>query len=686
MKRSLLHLGFAISVATLSHAVAGTNTPSSSPPSSATGIPELVESAIKPGGAAFDVAKVAADARPAVVFITVTDKAGKTKYGTGFFVAADGKLVTNAHVLDGAVTAEVKLENSASYRIVGILKAAVNKDLVIAKAEAKGVPFLRVATGDLPQPGTRIVVVGSPLGFEGTVSEGIVSGQRSLKRGDDWLQITAAISRGSSGSPVINSEGKVVGVATFIIEKGQSVNFARPAAYAAELLSQIADNTEPAPLWTLAPDEAHVVLNDPDFIEAEKALQNSDPAGALKRLNKLQSNYAENATYLLELALVYDHLGLLDDAVKTYQHALKIDPTNGLGWTNLSLVYVKMASKYEEANNAALQAVKQAPDFAPAWEVLAYTYRQLGKASESADAVARAAKLKNGRDSSDNLSDGYSHMVADLQNSSVPINVTIPAVVAASSPVASAPASAASVPTVSATPMSQVAAPTSSATSQPQRTLAVVTAPASKGLNIRSAPDSDSRVVATLHPQDRVYLDGGRLRNNAPPMPLVWQQVTSLSGASGWFVADYLNPHGPATAPESSIDQQVWKLFEKWLSVNNTDPSGEAALYSDPVDYLDLGNISRGKLNEELSNDLKVWPQQHNKLTSGPVVEKLNDNEWRVTFELRFDVRNPATLKRVTGKSNFEWQVRRKAEGEGVEITSAKTKVTERKFSKGSRR
>lgn len=286
--------------------------------------------------ATFDVGKIAADARSAVALIAVQDKTGKTvKVGTGFFVTADGTLVTNAHVLEGAATAEAKLENGAAYNILGVLKASAEKDLVIAKVDAKKVPFLRIAKGALPEAGTRVVVVGSPLGLEGTVSEGIISGQRTAKPDDEWLQITAPISPGSSGSPVIDPQGNVVGVATFIIARGQSVNFARPAEYVSQLLSQVTPTTEAAPLWTIATDQKHIVLNDPDFIEAEAALAKNDPAKALKTLNKLQSKYAENESFLFKLGLVYDRLNLLDDAVQAYQHALKIDPTNGMAGQTL---------------------------------------------------------------------------------------------------------------------------------------------------------------------------------------------------------------------------------------------------------------------------------------------------------------------------------------------------------------
>ena len=345
--------------------------------------------------AAFDVKKLATMTRPSVALVTVYDKSGKAiKLGSGFFVSPDGKFVTNSHVIEGAANATAKLENGATYSIRGVLKPATEKDLLLLQADAKDVPFLTISKQVLPDVGSRVAVIGSPLGLEGTVSDGIISGHRTAKKEDQWLQMTAPVSPGSSGSPVVDQDGKVVGIATFVVDQSQAqaLNFARPVEYVSELLDQSKATTEAAPLWTVVSDPKNVVLNDPDFVAAENALQKDDAPGALKILNSIASKYPDNELFLLKLGAVYDRLNLSEDAVQAYQHALKLQPTNGMGWTNLGFSLIKL-KRFPDAKKAAKQAVTMAPDFGPAWGLLGLVYSQENRFADASDAFQKAVQL-----------------------------------------------------------------------------------------------------------------------------------------------------------------------------------------------------------------------------------------------------------------------------------------------------
>lgn len=108
-----------------------------------------------------------------------------------------------------------------------------------------------MARGDDNAVGDKVYAVGNPLGLEGTFSEGIVSVLRRAK-GSTFIQITAPISPGSSGGPILNSRGEVVGVATATFSRGQNLNFAIPAAYVAKALSNQQRVTS---LATIRPDK-----------------------------------------------------------------------------------------------------------------------------------------------------------------------------------------------------------------------------------------------------------------------------------------------------------------------------------------------------------------------------------------------------------------------------------------------
>ncbi len=169
--------------------------------------------------------------RPAVVLIQCFDKNQvPLGQGSGFFVSPKGDVITNKHVIIGAHTATVRLASGALYFVEGVSAVDPDSDIVKLRVKLNGRETPYVAPTDLlPQVGEDIVVVGNPLGLESTVSKGIVSAIRDISTIGNVLQISAPISPGSSGSPVLNMKGQVVGIATFILKEGQALNFAIPS-------------------------------------------------------------------------------------------------------------------------------------------------------------------------------------------------------------------------------------------------------------------------------------------------------------------------------------------------------------------------------------------------------------------------------------------------------------------------
>jgi S1-C subfamily serine protease len=154
-------------------------------------------------------------------------------------VAKGSLVVTNWHVISNSKSVSVKTLDGHSYSVVRIVAFSVDGDLALLETAAPTGNYaaLEVATA-FPREGERVFVIGNPLGsLEGSISDGIISALRPLPNAGTVLQITAPVSTGSSGSPVINMYGKVVGVATFGLVRGQNPNFAMPWYTLARLLS-----------------------------------------------------------------------------------------------------------------------------------------------------------------------------------------------------------------------------------------------------------------------------------------------------------------------------------------------------------------------------------------------------------------------------------------------------------------
>lgn len=190
-------------------------------------------------------AEIARRSLPSVVRIN-TDHG---HLGTGFVVGADGRIATNLHVVEGARRVRVTFSDGKAFDVESIAGIDAAHDLAIVRIPSPSLPALRLWEGTL-ELGQRVVAIGHPIGMENTVSDGLVSAVRGKGR-EQLVQISAPISQGSSGGPVFDDRGRVIGVATLTSRVGQNLNFAMPARF----LLRLAREDARAPISSL-PDHS----------------------------------------------------------------------------------------------------------------------------------------------------------------------------------------------------------------------------------------------------------------------------------------------------------------------------------------------------------------------------------------------------------------------------------------------
>jgi Tfp pilus assembly protein PilF len=365
--------------------------------------------------------------KPSAVAIETFDSRGeKLSRGSGFFIETD-RIVTNRHVLEGAFRAEVHSSTGAVFPVKGVLAVDAEGDLAVLKIDPPA-PAIRPLPLDKtsPQEGESVVVIGNPLGLEGSVTNGIVSAVRDIPTFGRIIQITAAISSGSSGSPVVNMQGQVIGIATLQITGGQSVNFAIPSERISQL--QVASVMSLADLVAtsgrnkrakavqsfrdglsfLSKDDCEKAL--PYFEKAVEADNSYAEAWAQAGFcNEKLGKHAEaleaskKAVGLRPSAESYFNIGLANfylkqyrESAEAYRAAIKLDPYNSAdAHYALGLVY-RDWGKADEEIQAYKQAIRLRPDYTVAYERLGSRYLKSKKFNEAVEVFRQLAALKPG--------------------------------------------------------------------------------------------------------------------------------------------------------------------------------------------------------------------------------------------------------------------------------------------------
>jgi Trypsin-like peptidase domain len=308
---------------------------------------DVAKEAVSPNrGRVLTTREIASRVRQSLVMIVTQDHGGHDlAQGSGFFVSPT-LVATNLHVLKRASQGYVKLlSDGSTFKITDVSAFSLKHDICLLHlADAKGVPL--VDSREDVEVGDEILVAGNPEGLEATFSKGIISGIRP-KSG--LLQIDAPISPGSSGGPVVNDRGEVVGLAVSSLVEGQNLNFAVPIRYttdrtldnnsAVETVGRISvtdlDNGGfNGPVKTLSESEAHYspVGRTDQFVLGPVLTTNAmgfDHNGRLVELDFFE-NGEENGRMLLE----YSDAGLMKRRinvdVKGKRTVANLDPVNAV--------------------------------------------------------------------------------------------------------------------------------------------------------------------------------------------------------------------------------------------------------------------------------------------------------------------------------------------------------------------
>ena len=261
-----------------------------------------------------------------VVIISYDSKGNPIGQGSGFVVREDGAIVTNYHVISNASDIRIKA-GDRMFKVNGFLHIDKENDAVMLKADAKG--LLSVKIGDISKIniGEKVYVISSPQGFENTISDGILSGLREITSERKILQITAPVSEGSSGGPVFNKNGEVIGIATFIVKKAQNLNFAMPVNLVKDKISS----------------KKVTALKDAGIID-----------------------YKKTAEYWFNLGYYYAEAGLYDKAIEAYTNAIALDPNDADAYSNRGAAYYSKG-QYDRAIEDYNKAIALNPPIPFTW-------------------------------------------------------------------------------------------------------------------------------------------------------------------------------------------------------------------------------------------------------------------------------------------------------------------------------
>ena len=333
--------------------------------------------------------QIAEKALAATVYLEMKDRNGETLgFGSGFFVK-ENLIATNFHVIEGAAKGTAKLVGKyTTYTIEGVTATDETNDLALLKVKAYGVNPLTLGDSDNIKIGATVYVTGNPLGLEGTFSVGIISNRRdryTTKR----FQMTAPISPGSNGGPVLNRKGEVIGISVSVYPglDTQNLNFAIPANYLKKLLNQ---SRHVKPLL----QNNHSISSETYFVWGYTKHELADYNGAIADYTtaiSLKPNYA--GIYALR-GLAKQQLEQYRAAIADYDRAIQLKPDYAEAYGNRGLAKTTFGQDFDAISDCD-KAIQLKPDYAEAYLTRGLAKTTLGQHSVAMTDFDKAIQLKS---------------------------------------------------------------------------------------------------------------------------------------------------------------------------------------------------------------------------------------------------------------------------------------------------
>ncbi|HEY3414355.1 MAG TPA: tetratricopeptide repeat protein [Armatimonadota bacterium] len=337
--------------------------------------------------------------RPSIVTLSILDPDKQKSSGSGVFLTASGQILTCFHLISNAKTVSALLPDGTSARVTGVLSSSRAQDWAVLQSDVRNaVPAPRGKPALLRQ-GDRVYAVGAPAGGpDPEIAEGAVSRIRDTQGAGLYLWTTAPVATGSSGGPVVNANGEVVGIAAFRMPQGDNLVFAigignveshwkgteraRPfAAASAEIRGNVpvpSPPDDPTEAPRLFADGLAALPGDGATLSEKETAYRS----ALTFFEKDDRLWPNDVDIRFQVAYCYGALGETAKAIAGFRTVIRLQPLDPIPHFNLGVVLAN-AGRTGEAIVEYRTAIRLKPDYAMAHNNLGVMLRRLSRNDEA---------------------------------------------------------------------------------------------------------------------------------------------------------------------------------------------------------------------------------------------------------------------------------------------------------------